>query len=188
MRKIISMFMPMLAVAMANKSIKKRLEENRYGKTELSQIEVDALDRLYETEKVRMESFEGKAKTTTMGLTIAISIMMGGSSLIGRSKCEWQFEGGYWMTIVLLLLATFFLLMAGLFSIKCFSDENKFYFVEPGNIGKKTEQAKMDYDICIQKNREGNLIRNNLICGAYESIKISMILLFACFVLSVIPI
>ena len=177
----------MLNVARANKRIKKRIDGGEYEASDLSLLEMEALRKLYDEERIRKDSFEGKAKTTTMGLTIAMSIMMGGTSLFGKAQCRWACQTAYWITVTIIVLAALFLLIAGLYSIKCFSNENQYFFIKPDNITKKDADAKQDYDICIQKNREVNLIRNNLISGAYGCMRNALIMIFVAFALSVLP-
>ena len=150
-------------------------------------LSLSTLKLLYDEEKIRKNTLEDKAKSNTMGLTIAISIMMNGAQVFVKTPRNWNIPWLYWVNIAMLILIVLYFIIAGIYSIKCFSSENIFHFVSPHSLEDDgDEESKInDYITCLHYNQIRNSIRNNLLSVSYSCIRNAIILLFFSFVVTI---
>lgn len=150
-------------------------------------LSLSTLKLLYDEEKIRKNTLEDKAKSNTMGLTIAISIMMNGAQVFVKTPRNWNIPWLYWVNIAMLILIVLYFIIAGIYSIKCFSSENIFHFISPHSLENDgDEESKInDYITCLHYNQIRNSIRNNLLSVSYSCIRNAIILLFFSFVVTI---
>ena len=167
------------------RKLKKRLEKDDID-TVLNTVSnpvavnVDTLKESLEYEKNRKDKFEDKAKVNVIGVTLAISLIMGTSDIIGSIRSI--FPGEKYVIIIVLALGVLYMLLAGITVIEVLINENEFYSPPEDKI-----KNQFEIDKCIGQNRIKNMIRNNAVYTSYECIRNGLICLFMIFCLMLLP-
>ncbi len=150
-------------------------------------IRIDTLKGLY-TDTIHIkDKLEDKAKTNLIGITIAITLIMGASGILTAIYEKYPYPGMSWIAFILFILAVIYLIIAGILAIKVLVDENTINVIDLKSFASDEAILREDYGMCISQNRTQNLIRNNSIYTSYECIRNALICLFALFFLSAIP-
>lgn len=151
-------------------------------------ISTDVLRAQYDDTFQIKGKLEDKAKTNVVGITIAITLIMGASSVLDTIAEKYPNQAVSWIAFILLGIAVIYLLTAGIIAIKVLFDENTAETVSLNSFAADQNVLRAAYDNCIVKNRARNTIRNNCVYSSYECIRNALICLFLILLLSTIPI
>ena len=138
------------------------------------------------TTDILKDEYSNTLKTNVVGITIAITLIMGASSIITSINEKFDNKVIQWCAFVLFCVAVLYMLYAGIVAIKILINENEIYTVQLNNIANE-ERLRSDYDKCIVSNRIKNLIRNNGVYTSYECIRNAFVCLFLVLLLSIFP-
>lgn len=196
MSKIIDAIFPMYANHRDNKVLRRKLnaQEGNEPESLLCHIEnaeainTDVLKQQYDDTFRMKDKLEDKAKINVIGITIAITLIMGASGVLNTISEKFPMPVLQWLAFVLLAVAVSYLLIAGIIVVKVLIDENIFYTVSMNSFASNEATLRSDYDKRIIQNRTQNLIRNNSVYSSYECIRNALVCLFVILVLSTIPI
>lgn len=197
MSKIIDAIFPMYANHRANKLLRNKYSnagEDNESESLLCRIEnayainTDVLKKLYDDTFHIKDKLEDKAKTNVIGITIAITLIMGGSGVLDTIYKKFPISFLQWLSFGLLAVAVIYLLLGGIIVVKVLFDENIVYTVALNSFASNEETLRSDYYNCIVKNQAQNLIRNNSVYSSYECIRNALVCLFVILLLATIPI
>lgn len=176
---------PIFDTIKANRKLKKKNEVLEFAvPDDFDKISYKSLEKEYEDTIEMKNRFEDKAKTIIASLTIAITLILNLSSVIGNISRKFQFVGVDVLIFTLSIMAIIYMLMAGLSCIMLIAKENILYKIPLLDISRKSRKCLYEY---IQLNINQNLIRNNIIFTAYRSIRNSVICLFLIFIFAIFP-
>lgn len=192
MNRIIEALFPMFCNRKTNRILKERIKNyNSQNVGDISEdiknLSKDEYKSIFAEIINTKNTFEDKAKTNIIGVTITISLITGSIGLFDRiNKC---FLGVWmqWLTFAMYVVAVAYMLIAGIQAIRILCDYN-IVFSEPrlgDNISP--EEVKEKYIEAISKNRLQNLIRNNGIFTSYECIRNALFCLMVVLVIAVFP-
>ena len=189
MLRIIEAIIPSIANYQSNKKVKEKIKAQinlncPSENIDLNTIALDDLQQLYNDNKDLKNKLEDKAKTNIIGVTIAVTLILGAYSLIQNITAKHHLSFFFWIAFSLFVLSVIYMLAAGIHSIHVLTAENEFYFP---NVGLSDNDRKKDLDKIIGLNNAKNTIRNNYIFTAYECIRNSLFCLFAVMVIAIIP-
>ena len=128
-RSIIGQVFPSASMRKANKQLKEKIncgesQSNRAFMDNFDQIPIESFRQRYaETFEVK-NKFEDKAKTNVIGITIAITIIMGSSDLTDSLISKYSCITMHWISFIILLAAILYLLVSGIDAIKVLFNEN----------------------------------------------------------------
>jgi len=186
-----SLIFPMIESRKANKKLRAKLTDESgilaYVEN-ADKVTVEHLKEQYDDTVHIKDKLEDKAKTNVMGITIAVTLIMGASNMMNAiiKKCPIVvFE---LIAFALLIGSVAYLIFAGMLSTKVLVAENVLYIVDFSNLVDGDEELKLDYDKKIAQNRTQNTIRNNYIYASYGCVRNALICLFIVFLASTIPI
>lgn len=196
MSKTVDVIFPMYANHRDNKVLRKKLNagEDNDPESLLCHIEnaeainTDVLKQQYDDTFRMKDKLEDKAKINVIGITIAITLIMGASGVLNTISEKFPIPVLQWLTFVLLAVAVIYLLIAGIIVVKVLIDENIVYTVSLNSFASNVATLRSDYDKCIVQNRTQNLIRNNSVYSSYECIRNALVCLFIILLFSTIPI
>lgn len=151
-------------------------------------ISNDVLKQQYDGTFHVKDKLEDKAKVNVIGITIAITLIMGSSGVLNTIFEKFPISILQWLAFLLLTVAVIYLLIAGIIAVKVLIDENTVYTIGLNSFASNEATLRLDYDKCIAQNRTQNLIRNNSVYSSYECIRNALVCLFFILVLSTIPI
>lgn len=150
-------------------------------------ISIDTLKGIYDDTMHTKDRLEDKAKINIVGITIAITLIMGASNILTAIYEKYPYPLFSGIVSILFVFAVAYLFIAGILAIKVFVDENRIYVINLSSFATGETALREDYGECISQNQKQNLIRNNNIYTSYECIRNALICLFVVLVLSVIP-
>ena len=191
-RFIIEQIFPTLFARRANKNLTEKINSNE------SQSNVPYMDNIDEvtienfrykyTETFEIKNnFEDKAKTNVIGITIAITVIMGASGLTGLLSRKYPSAILHWISFSVLLAAIIYLLISGVEAIKVLFNENSMSMVDLADMSTDSIKVKEKYDDCTNRNINRNIIRNNILYSSYICIRNALICMVVLFVLISIP-
>ncbi len=190
----IRLFFEFLAPSFANwqdcKILRKKIKDGTGSSPPsecipLEEWTVAGLKELYESEKVRKEKFEDKAKTNVIGITISVTLIMGAYTLLQNVERKYTVGVIYWIAFTVFVMSVIYMLAAGLHAIHVITSDNVVHTPDPK---KSEEEMKREYNLTIAMNRARDLIRNNHVYTSYECIRNSLFCLFVVMVIAVFPI
>lgn len=191
-RSIIGQVFPSVSMRKANKQLKEKIncgesQSNRAFMDNFDQIPIESFRQRYaETFEVK-NKFEDKAKTNVIGITIAITIIMGSSDLTDSLISKYSCITMHWISFIILLAAILYLLVSGIDAIKVLFNENTMSTVNLSNLATNDVDTKEKYDDCTNRNISQNIIRNNIVYSSYICIRNALICVLVLFVLVSIP-
>lgn len=189
---IIEELFPSISARKANKQLKEKInsEESQSKVASMDNIEAIPIKNFRlkygETFEVK-NKFEDKAKTNVIGITIAITVIMGSSSLIGSLISKYQCVALHWISFFILLAAIIYLLVSGIDAIKVLFNENAMSTVDLSDLSADDISAKEKYDNCTNRNINRNTIRNNIVYSSYICVRNALICMIVLFVLVSVP-
>lgn len=174
----------------ANKIVRKNIENpqsvlNSVGNPNV--ISIDVLKNQYTDEIYAKDKLEAKVKTNLIGITIAITLILGASGILETIYEKSAHPSIFWIVFVLLISATIYLIGAGWLSIKVLFDENTIHLVDLNSFVVGEAALREEYGKCISQNRDRNRIRNNCGYTSYICIRNALVCLFIVFIVSVVP-
>ena len=197
MSKIIDVVLPMYANRRYNKILRnKHSNTGEYNEPEsllyhienADAINTDVLKEQYDDTFHIKDKLEDKAKVNVIGITIAITLIMGGTGILNTISNKFPTSFLQWSSFILFAVAVIYLLIAGFLAVKVLFDENIIYTIALNSYTSNEATLRSDYDKCIMQNRTQNLIRNNSIYSSYECIRNALVCLFVILLLATIPI
>ena len=189
---IIEQILPSFSARKANKKIKEKIGggENQGNVPRMDNVDtipIDSFRQKYaETFEVK-NKFEDKAKTNVIGITIAITVIMGASDLTDSLINKYPYPALHWASFIILLVAILYLLVSGIDAIKVLFDENAMSIVDLPDLSADNIDTKEKYDDCTNRNINRNIIRNNIVYSSYICIRNALICMMVLFVLVSIP-
>ena len=197
MKKILSIvskqIFPSLDCSKANKSLKKKAESNESQsnisfKGNVDKIPIESFRKKYSDTFETKDKFEDKAKTNVIGITIAITLIMGASNMITSIVNKYTSDFMHWISYFIMIAAALYLLSAGIQAIKVLFTENTMYFVEVLDMYEDNEETKEKYDDCANRNIDRNIIRNNIVFSSYICIRNALICMVLLLIFIAIPV
>lgn len=200
MEKIWDTLFPMIANKKANKILSRQINpQNQLGEEEKPAgilVNIDNSDHIcsevlkeqYENTIKTKEKLEDKAKANIIGITIAISLILGASEIISSVRENTRNVAIPWLVFVLLLVSVIYMVYAGLLAVHMLTDENVVWVVSLDSIASGEEKLRDDYDSCIAQNQRKNIIRNNYVFTSYACIRNSLICLLIILLFITIPV
>ena len=191
-RSIIEQILPSLSAFKANKQLKKKISSMESQSDvpymdNVDSIPIDSFRQKYaETFEVK-NKFEDKAKTNVIGITIAITVIMGASGLTGSLINKYPYPILHWVSFIILLVAIVYLLVSGIDAIKVLFDENVMSKVDLPDLAADDISTKEKYDDCTNRNIHRNTVRNNIVYSSYICIRNALICMMVLFVLVSVP-
>lgn len=194
LKRIVFGVFPHLSARLANKQVRKTNVNNQQDKKsyliekappkDLAELTKEQFEQtIYQKDKL-----EDKAKTNVIGITIAITLIIGSASILGTIEKKYSFPIVQIISSVLIVVAIIYLIVAGLSVIKVLCDENIISFPDPNKISNQPASMIQEYEKCIEENKKYNLIRNNYIYASYKGIRNALISLFLVVMIAVFPI
>lgn len=192
LQSIIGQVFPSISMRKANKQLKEKIkstesQSNRAFMDNFDEIPIESFRQKY-TEAFEVKNkFEDKAKTNVIGITIAITVIMGASGLTGSLISKYPSYILHWVSFAILLAAIFYLLVSGIDAIRVLFDENAMSTVDLPDLAADDVDTKEKYDDCTHRNVNRNIIRNNIVYSSYICIRNALICMMVLFVLVSIP-
>ncbi|NCD10372.1 MAG: hypothetical protein EOL98_13345 [Negativicutes bacterium] len=144
-------------------------------------------DQYFDTFKIK-DKLEDKAKTNVVGVTIAITLIMGASGVINTIYARFPIPIIKWIAFCLLSAAVMYMIAAGLLAIKVLIKDNKMFNVNIETFASGNQALSEEYNECINLNKLQNIMRNNSVFTSYECIRNSLVCLFLILMLVSVPI
>lgn len=192
LQSIIGQVFPSVSMIKANKQLKEKInsaesQSNRAFMDNFDQIPIENFRQKYAEAFEVKNKFEDKAKTNVIGITIAITVIMGASGLTGSLISKYSCVALHWVSFIILLAAIIYLLVSGIDAIKVLFDENAMSTVGLPDLAADDVDTKEKYDNCTNRNINRNIIRNNIVYSSYICIRNALICMMVLFILLSIP-
>ncbi len=170
-----------------NKKVKKD-NTNIFSYIENSEkISLEKIEEQYNDSLSDKSKLEDKAKTSIVGITITITLILSISNVLNGIVDKYNSKPITWIAFFLALLSVVYMVGAGILAIKVLVNENIAYKINIKNLSNDKKLRK-DYECCISKNRNQNIVRNNNIYTSYECIRNSIVCLLIIFIMLSLPI
>lgn len=191
-RTVLEQILPTLFARIANKHLAQKInsedsQSNVPYMDNIDEIKIDSFKQKYAETFEAKSKFEDKAKTNVIGITIAITVIMGASGLTGSLSSKYPSAVLHWISFSVLLIAIIYLLVSGIGAIEVLFKENSMSTVGLSDMSTESITAKEKYGDCINRNIYRNLIRNNILYSSYLCIRNALICMMVLFVLISIP-
>ena len=192
LQSIIGQVFPSISTRKANKQLKEKInstesQSNRAFMDNFDEIPIESFRQKYAEAFEVKNKFEDKAKTNVIGITIAITVIMGASGLTGELISKYPSFILHWLSFAILLAAIIYLLVSGIDAIKVLFNENEMSIVDLPDLGADDVDTKEKYDNCTNRNINRNIVRNNIVYSSYICIRNALICMMVLFVLVSIP-
>jgi hypothetical protein len=188
--KCLVLVIPFIEYYKADKILRKKIENPQSILDDVDNpnaISIDILKGQYADAIYAKDKLEDKAKTNLIGITIAITLITGASGILSTVYENYTHPIISGIVFVLLILATIYMIAAGILSFKVLVDENRIHTVSLNSFAAGETALREDYGECISQNRNRNLIRNNCNYTSYICIRNALACLFVVLFLSAIP-
>lgn len=191
-QSIIEQIFPSISISKANKLLKKKInseksQSNISDKENFDVIPIESFRQKY-TETFNIKNkFEDKAKTNVVGITIAITIIMGASGLIDSLIRKYTSVPLHWISFILLSISIIYLLVSGIDAIRVLFNENTMSIVDLPDLSADDIGTKEKYDDYTNRNINRNIVRNNIVYSSYICIRNALICMMVLFILVSIP-
>lgn len=180
--KILFAIFPMFAHIGANRKLKRKISANEsILDYKIDPVSIKTLmDEYNDTFSIK-NRIEEKAKTNLIGITIAITIIIGAPNIVSIVEKKYDSIVLQWLTFFLLVFVVLLLLFAGILATKLLFDKNAMDY----NVDNQDEN---NYGKCITNNRLRNIARNNMLYSSYACIRNALIILILIFLICTLPI
>lgn len=197
-RKVFDLIFPFVACFLDNQTIKQK-QSSRNILDDIDNpdaISIDTLKSRYSDAMYQKDKLEDKAKINVVGISIAISLILGASNFLtvvsNKYPCSifsWvlSYTLFTWIIFILFVFAVSYLLIAGIVAIEVLIKENKVFTIDLKYFAANTADLRQNYGKRISENDFQNLIRNNIIYTSYECIRNALICLFILLVFLAMP-
>lgn len=194
MNRIIEIVFPMYTNHVVNIKVRSKInnfieKQQHSSKNDLTEsVRAEVFKEQYlDTFKIK-DKLEEKAKTNVIGVTIAITLIMGASGVVNTIYGKFSTPLIKWITFGLLSAAVIYMIAAGLLGIKVLITDNKMFFVNLQTFAASDQALSEEYNDCTYLNKNQNIMRNNSVFTSYECIRNSLFCLFLILMLVSIPI
>lgn len=133
----------------------------------VDQYNFRTIKELYKLTIERKSKLEEKAKTLVVSVTIAVPFSINGINVVNKIEDESIRN----LCSLIFILAVSFMIIAGILSIKVFTEQIKLY-----TVNETKRELYFEYKRAIILNRLSNVIKNNYIFTSYECLRNSLIL------------
>ena len=190
---VLCFLFPILSCKHANNILDKKIEsiENHEIQFEYmagwDTLTTEEVQEFFNSSVEQKKSLESKAQISIVGLTIAVSLMIGiGGSLLGNEDLSvsplqsWVVAFG--------IISLIYFIMSGCMSLEVLGGKNKVYQLFPKQLRlpEKEKLEKLAFNTELNVNL--NIIRNNYVYCAYRSILYAIVSLGIMFILFIISI
>ena len=197
MNKLIEIIFPLYANYIANGKVRKRIDnlikrqnspDEDTTESVVDEVDIEVYREMYhDTFKIK-DKLEDKAKTNVVGVTIAITLIMGASGVINTIYGKFPIPTIKWIAFGFLSAAVIYMIAAGLLAIRVLITDNKMFFVNLESFATGDQALSQEYNDCIKLNKHQNTMRNNTVFTSYECIRNSLVCLFLILILVSVPI
>lgn len=186
--RIFSFLLPILQALGANKVLERKIKSYENGNRNFeymdgfSGLTLTQVQEFHSKSVIQMKSLEDKAKTSIIGVTIAVFLVTGLSGLF-------ETLGENFITqlkipiIVLSISSLAYMSMAGWMSLIVLGEKNKSYQISPKQTQLSVQKRIELIALYTEQNVDLNIIRNNYVYAAYRSILYAIISLSVIFIL-----
>lgn len=190
---LLSTAFPQFENMRANKRLSEKAKNQDIGQlssmfSETETMELlgeDDLKSLYEYEYTRKKGFEDKAKTNVIGITIAVSLIMGSYTMIQNIVGKYDNIIVSILCVVLFSLSVMYMISAGVMSINVINEQAIVHRIGYGL--DDPNERKKDYYLQIALNRVRNAVRNNTVSSSYKCMRNALILLATVMLIAIWP-
>lgn len=133
----------------------------------VDQYNFRTIKELYKLTIEGKSKLEDKAKTLVVSVTIAVPFSINGINVVNKIEDESIRN----LCSLIFILAVSFMIIAGILSIKVFTEQIKLY-----TVNETKRELYFEYKRAIILNRLSNVIKNNYIFTSYECLRNSLIL------------
>lgn len=190
---LLSTAFPQFENMRANKRLSEKAKNQDIGQlssmfSETETMELlgeDDLKSLYEYEYTRKKGFEDKAKTNVIGITIAVSLIMGSYTMIQNIVGKYDNLIVSILCVVLFSLSVMYMISAGVMSINVINEQAIVHRIGYGL--DDPNERKKDYYLQIALNRVRNAVRNNTVSSSYKCMRNALILLATVMLIAIWP-
>ena len=125
------------------------------------------------------DKLEDKAKSSIIGLTISITLIMGASGIVSNAVMVQPFIWLSMVIIFLYIIAVIYMMIAGFLALQLLMDKNKVYFtsVDIEDV-RNCAEAKIECYKATQLNDMSNQIRNNFVFTSFACLRNALVCLF----------
>jgi hypothetical protein len=189
MPNVLDSIIPSFSNWRSNITVRKKIEkveglDRPSVRDPLEKLSIEALEKLYDADKLAKDKLEDKAKTNVIGVTITVTLIMGAYSLLQNISIKHGVGIIYTIAFALFVCSVVYMLAAGIHAIHVLTAENTFHTV---SLALDGDCLKEEYDKQIGLNRARNTLRNNSVFTSYECIRNALICLFAVMVIAIVP-
>lgn len=177
---IINIVLPFIETQIANRKIRNRIKKLDEVKIpdDTNEIDVEEFNNDYFSSIERANRLEDKAKSLLIAWSITITLIISLPNMINSSyRISWMNT----VVIIMGILAIFYMFLAGLMVIQVLTKENIVQIIPLNN-----RKNKLDIYKATKGNNDQNLIRNNKIFTAYQSLRNSVICLGVIFLINIL--
>lgn len=197
MNRLIEIIFPMYANYVVNDKVRKRIDSliNKQNspaedttESVAGEVDIEVYKEMYQDTFKIKDKLEDKARTNVVGVTIAITLIMGASGVINTIYGKFPVPIIKWIAFGFLSAAVIYMIAAGLLAIRVLITDNKMFFVNLESFASGDKALSEEYNECINLNKHQNTMRNNSVFTSYECIRNSLVCLFLILILVSVPI
>lgn len=161
---------------------------------ELEYIQFDDNTKIYNVKDAydnsinRIIRFEDKAKSNLVAISISVTVMLGLIEPINKIYEKYNNIGVKGIGTILCFAIVFFMINAGILSLKVLMEKNIVYKVSISELNDDDDCMKKIYGQNAELNEMKNTVRNNYINTSFRCIRNALILLSVIFMMGIIPI
>lgn len=180
--KILFAIFPMFEHIGANRKLEKKISANEsILDYKIDPVSIETLIDEYKDTFLIKNRIEEKAKTNIIGITIAITIIIGAPNIVSIVEKKYDSIVLQWLTFFMLVFVVLLLLFAGILATKLLFDKNAMDCIVDN-------QDENNYGKCITNNRLRNIARNNMLYSSYACIRNALIILILILLICTLPI
>ncbi len=153
-----------------------------------NQTKLENMKKEYDNSLNRITKFEDKAKNNLVAISISVTIMLGLINPINEIYTKFNNILIKIIGTILCFGVVFFMLYAGILSLKVLMERNVLYKVSLDDLNNSNESMKKIYAQDIELNEMNNTIRNNYINTSFRCIRNALALLVVIFMVGIMPI
>jgi len=182
---------PIISCKHGNNILDKKIKSIKHHEihltymTEWDTLTIEEAEGFFNSSVEQKRILESKAQITIVGLTIAVSLIIGlGSSLLGNKALSHS-PLQLWV-IVFGIISLVYFIMAGCMSFEVLVERNQVYQLFPKEMRSPDKEKLEKISFNTELNVNLNIIRYNYVYCAYRSILYAVISLGIMFILSAI--
>jgi len=188
---VLCFLFPILSCKHANNILDKKIEsiENHERQFEYmagwDALTIEEVQEFFNSSVEQKKSLESKAQISIVGLTIAVSLMIGiGGSLLGNEDLSVSPLQSWVVAFGIISLGYF--IISGCMSLEVLGGKNKVYQLFPKQLRLPEKEKLEKIAFNAELNVNLNIIRNNYVYCAYRSILYAVVSLGIMFIMFVV--